>query len=110
MEINRTFDLLTNLKNNFPPKEDILARRTPEGWKKYSIDDYCEISHSIAYAALAAGLEPQTKVITITPNRPEWNFIDMGLALAGMVHIPVYPTSSADDFRHIFTNSDARYI
>lgn len=110
MEINRIFDLLTNLRENFPEKEDILARRTAGGWVKYSIEDYWNISHDLACAILDAGLEPQTKVVTLTPNRPEWNFIDMALAMTGMVHVPVYPTSSADDFLHIFNHCDAKYI
>lgn len=110
MEITRTFDLLENLKANFPDKEDILARRTSEGWRKYSISEYYEAAHNIAYAVLASGMEPGTKVITITPNRPEWNFIDMGLSMSGMVHVPVYPTSSEEEFRHIIGHSDARYV
>ena len=109
MEITRIFDLLENLKT-YPPKDDMLALRKGPGWIKYSIDDYYRISHDIAYAILDAGLEKETKVITITPNRPEWNFLDMGLVMAGMVHVPVYPTSSDEEFRHIFKHSDAKYI
>ena len=109
MEITRIFDLLENLKT-YPPKDDMLALRKGPEWIKYSIDDYYRISHDIAYAILDAGLEKETKVITITPNRPEWNFLDMGLVMAGMVHVPVYPTSSDDEFRHIIKHSDAKYI
>ena len=109
MEITRIFDLLENLKT-YPPKDDMLALRKGPEWIKYSIDDYYRISHDIAYAILDAGLEKETKVITITPNRPEWNFLDMGLVMAGMVHVPVYPTSSDEEFRHIFKHSDAQYI
>ncbi len=109
MEITRIFDLLENLKT-YPPKDDMLALRKGPEWIKYSIDDYYRISHDIAYAILDAGLEKETKVITITPNRPEWNFLDMGLVMAGMVHVPVYPTSSDEEFRHIFKHSDAKYI
>ena len=52
MEILRTFDLLENLKS-YPPKEDILARRTRGKWIKYSIDQYYDISHTVAYGLLA---------------------------------------------------------
>ncbi|MBO4843391.1 MAG: long-chain fatty acid--CoA ligase [Bacteroidales bacterium] len=109
MEITRIFDLLENLKS-YPPKDDMLALRKGPEWIKYSIDDYYRISHDIAYAILDAGIEKETKVITITPNRPEWNFLDMGLVMAGMVHVPVYPTSSDEEFAHIFRHSDAKYI
>ena len=109
MEILRTFDLLENLKT-YPPKDDILARRTRGKWIKYSIDQYYEISHAVAYGLLALGLKPGTKIITITNNRPEWNFMDMGINLARMIHIPVYSTLSHDDYLHIFNHSDAEVI
>ena len=102
MEILRTFDLLENLKT-YPPKDDILARRTRGKWIKYSIDQYYDISHTVAYGLLALGYKPGTKVITITNNRPEWNFMDMGINLAHMIHIPVYSTLSHDDYLHILS-------
>ena len=109
MEILRTFDLLENLKT-YPPKDDILARRSRGKWIKYSIDQYYDISHTVAYGLLAMGFKPGTKVITITNNRPEWNFMDMGINLAHMIHVPVYSTLSHDDYLHIFTHSDAELI
>ena len=109
MEILRTFDLLENLKT-YPPKEDILARRTHGKWIKYSIDQYYDISHTLAYGLLALGLKPGAKIITITNNRPEWNFMDMGINLAHMIHVPVYSTLSRDDYLHIFNHSDVELI
>ena len=109
MEILRTFDLLENLKT-YPPKDDMLARRSRGKWIKYSIDQYYEIAHAVAYGLLAMGYKAGTKVITITNNRPEWNFLDMGINLAHMVHVPVYSTLSKDDYLHIFTHSDAELI
>ena len=109
MEILRTFDLLENLKT-YPPKDDILARRIRGKWIKYSIDQYYEIAHTVAYGLLAMGFKAGTKVITITNNRPEWNFLDMGINLAHMVHVPVYSTLSKDDYLHIFNHSDAELI
>lgn len=109
MELKRTFDLLTNLES-FPPKDDILARKIKGEWIKYSIEDYKERSYSVAYGLLALGFKEGTKIITVCNNRPEWNFVDMGVALAHMVHVPVYSTLSQDDFKYIFTHSDAEVI
>ena len=109
MDITRTFDILENLKS-FSPKEDILARKSGGSWHKVSIEQYIEKAHLVAYGLLALGYGSDTKVISICTNRPEWNFVDMGANLAHMVHVPVYPTLSHDDFVHIFTNSDAQVI
>lgn len=109
MKVTRTFDLLEKLVQKFP-KDDILTKKTKEGWIKYSSLDYYEYSHKLAYAFLATGLQPEDKVISITNNRPEWNFTDMGLTLAGMIYVPVYSTLSDDDYLHIIEHSDAKAI
>lgn len=109
MPFTRTFDILEHLRQNFP-KDDILARKSNGKWNKVSVDQYIDRAHLVAYALLASGYAPQTKVITICSNRPEWNYIDMGANLAHMIHVPVYPTLSHDDFLHIFTDSDVQVI
>ncbi|MEN6618537.1 MAG: long-chain fatty acid--CoA ligase [Rikenellaceae bacterium] len=109
MEVTRVFDLLERLRDRYP-KDDILSRRVNGKWIKYSVDDYYQLSHTLSYAFLALGLKPLDKIITICSNRPEWNFVDMGLSMAHMVHIPVYTTLSNDDYKHIFTHSDAKII
>ncbi|MBR5736460.1 MAG: long-chain fatty acid--CoA ligase [Bacteroidales bacterium] len=110
MELTRVFDLLTNLEQICPDKEDILAKRINNQWVKYSTTDYVRLSHATARSILALGLKPGTKIISITANRPEWNFIDMGCALSRMVHTPVYPTLSPDDYLFIFNHSEAEII
>ncbi len=108
--VYRTFDLLTKLEERFPEKEDILSRKVHGDWIKFSVKQYVEYSHLIAYAMLAKGYSANDKGITICNNRPEWNFLDMGLNLAKMVHVPVYATLSNDDYLHIFNHSDAKII
>ncbi len=110
MEVKRTFDLLTQLKEKYSFKQDILSIRTPKGWEKYSVDDYYRISHQLAYGLLAAGFQEGDRVVIITQNRPEWNFLDMALAMARMISIPVYPTLSEEDYRHILNHSAARAV
>ena len=105
----RTFDYLKILKENFP-KDDIIASCKGGVWTKYSVDDYVEASYEMAYGLLAKGYRPDDKIISITTNRPEWNFLDMGCTLARMVYVPIYPTLSIDDFAYIFDHSDARAI
>lgn len=109
MEVTRTFDLLEKLVRVYP-KDDILSRKFNGKWIKFSSESYSRHSHLMAYALLAKGLQPNDKVITISGNRPEWNFVDMGLTLAGMVYVPVYSTLSDQDYIHIFNHSDAKAI
>lgn len=105
----RTFDYLKILKQYFP-KDDIIAACKGGVWTKYSVDDYVAASHEMAYGLLAKGYKPDAKIISITTNRPEWNFLDMGCSLARLVYVPIYPTLSIDDFAYIFNHSDAKAI
>ncbi len=110
MEITRIFDLLTNLEEKFPDKQDILAKKKHGQWIKYSVKDYAGFSYKVAYSLLKEGFKPGDKIATICINTPEWNFVDMGTALAGMVHVPVYPTLGKDEYQYILTHSDAKAV
>lgn len=110
MEITRIFDLLLNLKEKFPEKQDILAKKRHGQWIKYSVDDYYNISHKVAYALLKEGYKEGDKIATICINTPEWNFVDMGSSMAGMVHVPIYPTLGKDEYLYIFRHSDVKLI
>lgn len=106
---SRTFDYLDILGSQFR-KDDIFARCQNGQWHKTSVDQYIETSHAIARGFLSLGYQPQDKVIVVTPNRPEWNFLDMGSTLAGLVFVPIYPTLSHDEFLYILNHSDSKAV
>ena len=110
MEITRLFDILELFKSDYAHKTDVFARHSENKWITYSASDYVELSQSFALGLLELGLEPGDKIATISQNRPEWNFVDMGMALAGVVHVPIYPTLSAKDQVYILNHSEAKYL
>lgn len=110
MEVTRTFDLLARIEEKFASQADILAGKKSGEWFYYSGQEYVRRSHLISYALLSLGLKRGDHVVTVMSNRPEWNVFDMGLALAGIVHVPVYPTLSIDDYKYIISHSDAKMI
>lgn len=109
IEITRLFDLLDYLVVNHP-KDDILAGKVGGEWVRYSSHDYYKYAHFMAYGLMELGIKPGDRVVTISNNCPEWNFIDMALALMGAIHVPVYPTLSTENYLHIFKDSEARLI
>ena len=105
----RIFDILDHLKEY--GNKDILARREADGkWKKYTIEEYVEHAYAISSALLELGVKKGDKVATIMQNRPEWNFLDMGIAMAGGIHVPVYPTLNENDYRYILNHCDTKLI
>ncbi|MBR6844291.1 MAG: long-chain fatty acid--CoA ligase [Bacteroidales bacterium] len=108
-EITRTFDLLDHLVEQFP-KDDILAGKVNGEWVKYSSHDYYKYAHYMAYGLCEVGLQEGDRVLTMSANCPEWNFIDMALSMSGIVHVPIYPTLSADNYEHILRHSEAKAV
>ena len=108
--VRRTFDLLERYKTLFPNKTDAFAGKQNGMWVKCSTHDYIEKSNFISYALLALGFKVGDKIATVSNNRPEWNFVDMGMAQVGVVHIPIYPTISTDDYTYIFHNAEPRMV
>lgn len=109
MEVKRVFDLLERAVELYP-KEDILAQKKEGKWEKISTQEYYTKSHLLAYSFNMLGLESNEKIITISNNRPEWNFIDMGCMLSNNIHVPIYSTLSDSDYEFIIEHSDAKLI
>lgn len=109
MEVTRIFDLLDRYQEHYV-KDDVLAGKKNGEWVKYSTQDYVQYSNYFSYGLLAMGFLRGDKIATVTNNRPEWNFADIGMMQAGIVHVPIYPTISVDEYRHILTHSDIKGI
>lgn len=109
MEVTRLFDLLENGKKVYSANPALGCKQNGQ-WITYGISEFIDYSNNLSYGFLAMGLNKGDKVITVTNNRPEWNFVDMGLNQAGMVHVPVYPTISREEYEFILKHSDARLV
>ena len=105
IEVKRTFDILDLILHEFPRK-DALGGKDSDDWYVYSTAEYVEKSHQFAMGLMALGLKKGDKVATVTTNRPEWNFADMGLAMTGIVHVPIYPTIGDDEYSYILEHAE----
>jgi len=108
-DITRTFDILDRCLAEFP-RADALGGKDNGDWYTYSTAEYVENSRNFALGTLALGLTAGAKVATVTNNRPEWNFADMGLAMAGLIHVPIYPTISNEEYQYILGHAEAQYL
>lgn len=105
----RTFDLLERLTKSFPGK-NVLAEKIDGNWISYTSEQYNEIAHNFAYGLLELGFKKGDKIVTITNNRPQWNFVDMGMSMAGAVHVPAFTSMNDEEYRYILEHSDARMV
>ncbi len=110
MDITRVFDLLDNYKEKYFSKDDVIAGKENGQWVKYSVSEYIEQSNFFSCGLLAMGFQKGDRIASISNNRPEWNLIDMGMAQAGIVHVPIYPTISKDDYFYILTHCKPKIL
>ncbi|GAL84442.1 long-chain-fatty-acid--CoA ligase [Sporocytophaga myxococcoides] len=109
MEFKRLFDLLEYQVKNFP-KDDALACKINGTWKKFSSLDYATIADKLSTGLLKLGIKKDDKVAIVSPNRPEWNFVDIALQQIGAVGVPVYPTNTVENYNFIFRDADVKLI
>ncbi len=109
MEVTRNFDLLERYKNQFV-KDDALVAKKDGKWISFSTEQYIRNSYLLSYGLLALGMKKGDKIITVSNNRPEWNFLDMGMAMAGIVHVPVFTSLNESEYKYVIEHSDARLV
>jgi long-chain acyl-CoA synthetase len=109
MEITRTFDLLKRYEDLFK-KEDAFIAKKDGKWITYSTQQYIDFAYNFSYGLLSMGFKKGDKIATISNNRPEWNFIDIGMAMIGVVHVPLYTSLSTHEYEQILNHSDARFV
>ncbi len=94
----RNFDLLERYVTIFP-KHNAFAEKIAGKWEFYTAEQYNEIAHHFALGLLELGFKKGDKIVTVSNNRPQWNFVDMGMAMLGVVHVPVYTSMNARGIR-----------
>ncbi|MDX9942372.1 MAG: long-chain fatty acid--CoA ligase [Bacteroidales bacterium] len=111
MEVTRLFDIPARYAQLCPGKTDALAGREDKGgWRTYSTEEYVNNSNYISYGLMKLGVKKGDKIASITTNRPEWNFLDMGVQQLGAIHIPIYPTISDKDYEYILEHAEVSYV
>ena len=109
MEVMRTFDLLDRYRELFI-KDDALCCKKNGEWVRYSTLEYIENSYNFCYGLYESGFRKGDKIISLSSNRPEINFADMGMSMIGVVHVPVFTSLSNAEYEYIIRNSGAKMI
>jgi long-chain acyl-CoA synthetase len=109
MIAKRLFDFVT-IQAEENPIDKSLSYKYNGAWRHFSSKEFKEQVDLFSRAFIASGLQPGDKVALVSNNRPEWNFCDNGMMQVGLVNVPIYPTSSKNDFEFILNNCEAKLI
>jgi long-chain acyl-CoA synthetase len=104
MNPTRLFDIPYRQLEKFP-KEDAFTMKIGGVWSKTSTKEFINKSQQLAKGLIALGVQPGDRVGLISPNRLEWNLVDIAIQQAGAIVVPIYPTISASDYEFIFTDA-----
>lgn len=110
MKVERTFDLLDRYMERYLEKDDVLCGKQNGTWVKYSSRDYIDYSQNVSYGLLELGIKKGDMIITVSNNRPEWNFTDLGISMIGAIHVPVFTSLSISDYHYIIDHCEAAMI
>jgi len=110
MDITRVFDLLERYKNEYANKQDVFVSKVDGKWKSVSTKKYIEDAYNFSYGLMEMGFKKGDKIATISHNCPEWNFVDMGMSMLGVVHVPIFNTLSEDEYKYILKHSEVKSV
>lgn len=87
-----------------------LRHHADGAWRDVSYAELGTIVREIAGGLIALGIAPGDAVGLLASTRAEWTMIDCGTLCAGAVVVPVYPTNSPAECRHVLGHSGARAV
>ncbi|MFH8223810.1 AMP-dependent synthetase/ligase [Streptomyces sp. NPDC018057] len=90
------------------PERRVLSRRTADGgWHDVTARGFAAEVRALAKGLIAEGLAPGDRIAVLARTRYEWTLLDFAAWAAGLVTVPVYPTSSLFQIRWILHDSGA---
>ena len=110
MKVTRLFDLVDRYKEKYSNKTDAFAYKQNGSWIKESAQTFFENVDKVSVGLLSIGFEPGQKIATLSNNRPEWNYLDLGMMQVGGIHVPIYPTIAEADLKFIFQDAEVKYV
>jgi len=107
--IQRVFDLIPFVQQKYPGKT-VFCTRKDGVWIKYTADRYSDLVDTVSSAFLHAGIKKGDTIITLSRNRAEFNFVDMGLLQIGAIHVPLYPNIDDEKFNKIILQTECKFV
>jgi long-chain acyl-CoA synthetase len=90
------------------PQAVVLSRRTEDGrWADVTATQFADQVLALAKGLIAEGLVPGDRIAIMARTTYEWTLLDFAAWAAGLVTVPVYPTSSVFQVRWILQDSGA---
>lgn len=109
IELNRVFDILSYQKSKYPQLKAV-NKYINGNWKAYSIDEIITRVDAMSCWLLDSGYKKGDHIVVIPEmGRPEWLIFDFACQQIGVVTIPIHPTASTEEIKHILNETDTKF-
>jgi long-chain acyl-CoA synthetase len=90
------------------PADPVLSRKDDQGhWRDITAAAFRDEVQAVAKGLVAAGLRPGDRFAIMARTTYEWTLLDFAAWAAGLITVPIYPTSSASQAAWILADSGA---
>ncbi|MFE9259002.1 AMP-dependent synthetase/ligase [Streptomyces sp. NPDC006879] len=91
------------------PEEAVLARCDADTgtWRDVTAAEFADEVRAVAKGLIAEGMPPGSRLAIMARTTYEWTLLDFAAWAAGLITVPIYPTSSARQVRWIIQDSGA---
>ncbi|MFD0316616.1 AMP-dependent synthetase/ligase [Streptomyces flavalbus] len=90
------------------PDQRVVSRRDQDGnWTDLTTAEFAREVLDLAKGLIAEGLSPGDRIAVMARTSYEWTLLDFAAWAAGLVTVPVYPTSSVFQTRWILQDAGA---
>lgn len=106
-DFTRLFDILQYQKEKYPNRHALHAVESGK-WRGYSIQELQERVDALSCWFINNGYSKGQKVMFVpVMGKPEWMILDFACQQCGLVTVPVHPTSLAQDFELIISETES---
>ena len=92
------------------PDRDFLHQPLNGEVRTWSRADALNDARRLANGLRELGLDPGDRVALLSKNCAEWVISDIGISLAGLVSVPIFPTAGGETIRYVLEHSGASAI
>lgn len=92
------------------PDKTALMQKVRGKWENTSWRKYKEEVQFIALGLRRLGLHKGDCVGILSTTRREWAFADLGIICSGLVTVPIYSSSTADDAQYILNDAPCKAL
>jgi long-chain acyl-CoA synthetase len=86
----------------------VAIRHKRDGaWHDVTFAQAYQVVSEIGRGLIDLGIAPGERVCILADTRPEWTYADFGIAAAGAVVVPIYPTNAPEECEWVIGNSEA---